>query len=385
MAGSCVDLTPPPEVVSYRNGKGGATGAAPGTGGEVAAVGGTGPAGQGGAAGITQPPQGTGGMGNDAGPRDVALGNGGVGAGGATVGDDTADTGGTSGAGGTEPDAPTGGGGEAIDAPVGAGGVGSTDGPGKGGQTGSGGASSTAGITGAGGITGKGGTTTGSGGTTIGSGGTTTGSGGATTGSGGSTAVPTAYNCTSPLVPQNGVVTDSTDWNSTTNRWGSGSTLIGDIFYYSGGGASITGKVGGSPIGLNLSGSVPTNGGYGGGGLNFFSCVTTASFTKISFDVSGSASNCNIELQLQTYDQRPMEQAPPGACKGDAGANSCYKFPAKSQVVTAPATNVSVTLSGITNWTAAAGAQIVGVQWQFTTSGSNTCTPNVTFTNVKFQ
>jgi hypothetical protein len=90
-------------------------------------------------------------------------------------------------------------------------------------------------------------------------------------------------------------------------------------------------------------------------------------------------------MQLQNYDQRPAEQSPPGACKGDAGSNACFNFARKSQVVTPPATNVSVTLSGLTNWSAAAGAQIVGVQWQFTSSGSNTCSPNVTFTNVRFQ
>jgi hypothetical protein len=187
-------------------------------------------------------------------------------------------------------------------------------------------------------------------------------------------------------VPPNGAITDLTDWNATTARWGTGA-LTGDVYQYGAAGAAMAAKVEGSPAGLHLSGSVPS-GGYGGGGLTFFSCLTSASFTKISFDVYGSAAGCSIELQLQTYDQRPVDQTPPGACKSDGGS-SCFKFPAKSQIVNlssavaAPGTTVSATLSTFTNWSATAAGQIVGMQWQFLSS-SGTCTPNATFTNIKF-
>jgi hypothetical protein len=50
------------------------------------------------------------------------------------------------------------------------------------------------------------------------------------------------YNCASPIVPENGVVTDPADWDATTSRWGSGGTLIGNTFYFGGGAASITAR-----------------------------------------------------------------------------------------------------------------------------------------------
>ena len=52
-----------------------------------------------------------------------------------------------------------------------------------------------------------------------------------------------------------------------------------------------------------------------------------------------------------------------------------------STAVAAPGTAVSVLLSTFTNWTAAVGTQVVGLQWQFT----GTCSIDATFTNIKFQ
>jgi hypothetical protein len=213
----------------------------------------------------------------------------------------------------------------------------------------------------------------------IGNGGVT-GNGGAS-GTGG----VAAYNCASAVVPVSGYVTNFTDWNATTSRWGTG-TLIGTIFNYASTSpaATMTAKVEGTTPGLHLVGSVSSTG-FAGGGLTFLSCVTTASFTKISFDVYGTSA-CPIELQLQTFDQRPNNQTPPGGCDS---SGTCFKFPAKSQVVSlstavaAPGTAVSVPLStsGFTNWTAAVGTQVVGLQWQFT----GTCSIDATFTNIKFQ
>jgi hypothetical protein len=163
---------------------------------------------------------------------------------------------------------------------------------------------------------------------------------------------------------------------------------MGNIYQYGGTSATMNAaKVEGSPAGLHISGSMPASG-YGGGGLTFFSCVTVASFTRVSFDVYGSAPGCSLELQLQTYDQRPVDQTPPGGCKTDGGS-SCFNFPAKSQIanlataVAAPGTRVTTTLSTFTNWATTAAGQIVGLQWQFTSSGG-TCTPNATFTNIRF-
>jgi len=359
-ASACVDLTPPPEVVNYRNGlgKGGdhAGGGAVGSGGEVAGAGGggaggNGPAGFGGESGTSGSlPAGGGGV-------DAPQGNGGA-SGGGSSGRDAATT--TGGHGGSPTDASSAGT-EGSDAPLGGGGV-----PGSGGAQSMGGTISSGGIAGSGGVRGTGGVL---------------GSGGAT-----ATGGAAVYHCASAVGPTNGVITDFADWDAVTGRWGTGA-LTGNVYPYGGTGTTMNAKVEGNPTGLHITGSIPS-GGYGGGGLTFLSCLTVASFTKVSFDVYGSAAGCAIELQLQTYDQRPVDQTPAGACKNDGGSD-CYKFPAKSQVVnltnavSAPGTTVSVTLSSFANWSTAAAGQMVGMQWQFTSSGG-ACTPNATFTNIKF-
>ena len=48
-------------------------------------------------------------------------------------------------------------------------------------------------------------------------------------------------------------------------------------------------------------------------------------------------------------------------------------------------TTVNKTLTNFTNWSQTSSpGQVVGLQWQFTPSGSNTCTVDVTITNIKF-
>ena len=393
---ACVDLTPPKELVAYLAGDaaavsgtggdpgiglGGASGAA-GAGGGVGAggitgvgggsvVGGSGTGGAPGTGGAIHPDAAGGTAGADAGTtRDTPIGSGGTsGSDGSTDTDSPIGPGGITGTGGTvQEDAPNGTGGK-----VGTGGAGPDVPPGTGGKVGTGG------IVGTGGKVGTGGAGTGGAGT-----GGAPGTGGAGTGGAPGTGGATGYTCASPIVPASGYVTNFTDWNSTTARWGTG-TLIGTIAAYASTNpaATMTATVAGTPPGLHLAGSV-TSTGYAGGILTFLSCVTTASFTKVLFDVYGSAAGCTIDLQLETFDQRPSNQSPPGGCDP---AGTCYTFPHKSAVVdsttltTTPKT-VTTTLNTMTNWTAAEGAQIVGVRWQFT--GSN-CTLGATFTNIKFQ
>ena len=384
---ACVDLTPPPEVVKYRNGlnSGGAIGATGGAGeggdtggaiggGATGSAGATGVAGMTGTGGATLQPDAHGVAGSDGSAiPDAPLGSGGaVGTGGVVVQDGAA--GGATGTGGKPIDASSGSGGATPDAPVATGGVLGTGGVGSGGKVGTGGETGTGGATGTGGVVGTGGTTVGTGGAT--------GTGGSP-GTGGAT----GYSCASAIVPASGMVTNFSDWNATTSTWGSG-TLTGNIYQYAGSGATVnTAKVEGTPPGLHLTSTVPTSN-YGGGGITFLSCVTVASYTKVQFDIYGGSPNCAIELQLQTFDQRPADQTPPGGCKSDGGS-SCFKFPVMSKVValsttiTTPKT-VSATLASFTNWSTAAAGQIVGMQWQFTSSGSSSCTVNATFTNIKF-
>jgi len=389
---ACVDLTPPPEVEQYRKGTGGFVGTggsgeggtgpqggAPATGGVAGGGGVPSTGGVTAAGGVAGSPDSGGIAGVDGGAPDVPQATGGAGGTGGGVGvDGAAETGGSAGAGGL--DGGPGTGGTVPDAAGGAGG-----GPGTGGVTGSGGVEGTGGTTVAtGGVTTTGGTTA-TGGTT-GTGGTT--ATGGTTGTGGTTATggSTGYQCASPVVPASGVVTDFTDWDATTRRWGSGS-LTGTLYAYADTATSATMsfEVEGTPPGLHLTGSLGASSSWGGGGLTFLACVSVASFTEVSFDVYGGASGCQVELQLQTFDQRPNDQTPPGGCVKATDGSGCYKFPLKSQVVdlgttlTTPRT-VSVTLSSMSNWAASAATQIVGIQWQFT----GTCSPSATFTNIKF-
>jgi len=156
--------------------------------------------------------------------------------------------------------------------------------------------------------------------------------------------------------------------------------------------AIVPDKIEGTPVGLHLTGSVAAND-YGGGGISFCSCAKVPDFTQIQFTISGSSLGCDLELQIQTFDQRPTSQTPPGGC--DSSTTSCYGFPVVKQVVdvstaaiTTPMT-VTKALADFSNWSTANANQVVGLQWQFTgtkidpDAGAG-CPIDVTITNIKF-
>ena len=93
---------------------------------------------------------------------------------------------------------------------------------------------------------------------------------------------------------------------------------------------------------LRLSLSV-SSGSYGGGGLAFESgCLNASAFTGVQFTVavaSGSLTGCTYQLQLQTFEQRPTSQSPPGGC--DINTTSCYSFPAATNLP-APSTDITM-------------------------------------------
>jgi hypothetical protein len=222
-------------------------------------------------------------------------------------------------------------------------------------------------------------------------GGTTSGKGG-TTGTGGSST--SGLNCSAAVVPADGAVTDFSDYSPSAGRWGSPSGLYGAIYGYNGAnGSTMKGAVEGTPTGLHLTGSVVAND-YAGGGLGFNVCASVATFTQIQFDISGpGAPGCDLELQIQTFDQRPTSQTPPGGCTG-----SCYNFPVVKKVVdvssaiATPMTVTKVLASDVSDWSAANAKQVVGIQWQFTGTniapdpdgGVAACPVDVTITNIKF-
>jgi hypothetical protein len=240
---------------------------------------------------------------------------------------------------------------------------------------------------------------------TVGSGGTSGGgsggggAGGDVGGAGGSSSTAASgLDCAKAVEPangaskQNGVITDFTDWSASNGRWGEPNGLYGAIYKYAGSSSNLDPvTVDGTPAGLHLIGGVAAND-YGGGGLGFSVCMTAVKYSQIQFTILGSSPGCDIELQIQTFDQRPNNQSPPGGC--DPNAGSCYGFPVKRQVVdlstaiTTPQV-VTVLLTDVENWSPTNAAQVVGLQWQFTGTkidgdAGTTCPIDVTISDVRF-
>jgi hypothetical protein len=208
-------------------------------------------------------------------------------------------------------------------------------------------------------------------------------------GTGGSSSAG-GLNCAAAVTPANGLVTDFSE-SANTSNWGVTTGLYGSVYSYAGSSSKMdTAKIEGTPKGLHLTGGVAAND-YGGGGLGFSVCATAASFTKIQFDVVGSSPGCDVELQIQTFEQRPKSQTPPGGCD-----SNCYNFPVYKKVVdlTTPITTaqtVTQALADFSGWTSTTAAEVVGMQWQFTGTniassdgGAATCPIDVTISNIKF-
>jgi len=201
------------------------------------------------------------------------------------------------------------------------------------------------------------------------------------------------YNCAAAVVPANGsdgLVTNFSDWDPSAKAWGKPDGLYGEVYSYSGRGGTMNAPVvQGSPVGLHLTGSVPYSG-YGGGGVTFLACSTVANFRQIQFDIYGSAPNASLELQIETYDQRPTDGAPAGSCDKPRGA-TCFQFPTLQQItdvssarITYPRT-VTVPLVSLSGWSTTAANQVVGLQWQFTNLVlGSTSSIDVTITNIRF-
>jgi len=237
---------------------------------------------------------------------------------------------------------------------------------------------------------GAGGTTpppTGTGGV-VASGGTL--GGGGAPGSGGTTAAPSA-NCTpgysppatSPLITDfatNGPV----GWNSGLGKWGAIGTLWGGFFTYAGTtSSSVSWAV--TNQALVLSGSVAP-GDYIGGGMSFDQCVNTSVFTGVQFTLGGTVAGCGLKFQVQTFDEKPAGTNQVGGCPAN-----CYSFP--GEYLTTTIGPVTVNFSDLTGGQlltqSAIANEIVGLQWQFEspgTDGGQLACPNIglTITNVSF-
>ena len=207
-----------------------------------------------------------------------------------------------------------------------------------------------------------------------------TGTAGAT-GSGGRFTCSTEQllDCAAGLTLTNGHVTTFSpeEWSPTDGKYCNASGLRGSVFSYSGGPAPADGGAPSSnahgvdaPAGNFRLTLTAAPGGYAGGGISFDHCVNSGASgaTALRFTAwvaSGDISGCTFKSQLQTFEQRPTNQGPPGGCDPDAG--SCYNFP--SSTVTLGATPTPITIP-FGNYTAGVAhtntipGQIVGLQWQ---------------------
>jgi hypothetical protein len=179
-----------------------------------------------------------------------------------------------------------------------------------------------------------------------------------------------------------GTVTDFSDYNTTTGKWGNLSGLYGAAFGY----GALTWAVDTVNRNLHITGTL-ASGDYSGGGLSFYACADVSTFSSVSFTLAGSAPGCDLELQVQTFDKLPVTNTPPGGC-----ASSCYGFPSKGRVAipSSTATPVTTPLSTLSNWSAANAAQVVGIQFQFSVpqvadgGTATSCAVDVTIDDVKF-
>ena len=202
-------------------------------------------------------------------------------------------------------------------------------------------------------------------------------------------------NCAAPFrLPANeGHVVNfsSREWSSAGGKWCNENGLHGAIFSFRGNAPtdSNTIRVDTMDGSLRLALTV-SSGSYGGGGVAFEAgCLDASAFTGIQFTAavaSGSMTGCSYQLQLQTFEQRPTTQNPPGGC--DINTTSCYGFPAAANLPAASTDITTPTLVSLpfTSFGASmmpAPAQIVGLQWQVNSS-SGMCTVELRLDDIAF-
>jgi len=227
-------------------------------------------------------------------------------------------------------------------------------------------------------------------------------SGGGTGGTGGSATTttttedpPVLINCANPVVPDNGnppsngVVTDFSHWDPASPVLGRSANLSGTLFKNAASDATIgEPKVEGNPPGMHLAGSLPVLS-TGGGGLQFTTCAMVTSFNFIRFTYYGGAPGCRLDLLIHTFSESTVG----GGCRLDGGGN-CNDFPRLNGIVdvSTPSslpTPVTKPLSSFKpttgSWSTTDARQVVGIEWRFTNAGTGSpCSLDFTVTNVAF-
>ena len=208
----------------------------------------------------------------------------------------------------------------------------------------------------------------------------TSGTAGATgtagvTGSGGRFTCPSemVLNCPAAITSAHVTTFSPEEWSPTDGKYCNASGLRGSVFSYSGP-TTDAGNLSSNSHGVDAAAGnfrltlMASSAGYAGGGVSFDRCVTAAASTGIRYTVSlapgGDQMNCTFKLQLQTFEQRPTTQNPPGGCD----AASCYGFPASPSVtLTEAPQTITVPWASFTTGATHTNpfqGQIVGLQWQ---------------------
>ena len=201
------------------------------------------------------------------------------------------------------------------------------------------------------------------------------------------------FDCAAPVRPgADGHIVDFSwrEWSGATGKWCNATGLHGAIFSFRGAAPNDSNAANVAMDGsLRLSLSV-SPGSFGGGGLAFEAgCLDATAFNGVQFTIaiaSGSLTGCTYQVLLQTFEQRPTSQSPPGGC--DISTTSCYAFPAASNLP-APSTDptmptpVMAPFSAFSTSMMPAPAQIVGLQWMLNSS-SEACTVELRIDDVAF-
>jgi len=180
------------------------------------------------------------------------------------------------------------------------------------------------------------------------------------------------------------------EYSPSSGKWCDESGFHGSQFSFKGNGAMDSNGVTVDAVDGSLKLQITASAGsYGGGGLAFESCLNASAFTGVQFSIaisSGSLDGCTYQLQLQTFEQRPNTQSPPGGC--DPNTTSCYSFPA-ARNLPAPSTDptkptlVTIPFSAFTASVMPAPNQLVGLQWQINSS-SGACTVELRIDDIDF-
>jgi hypothetical protein len=197
--------------------------------------------------------------------------------------------------------------------------------------------------------------------------------------------------CVPGVDPSSPLITDfsAASFNGNSGRWAGDPNLTLFVYDYrdpNSPGSNVSWKV---ESGLfTISGQVAPDSdqSYAGGGMDFDSCVNTATYTGVQFTLTGSSGGCTIYFDLQTYSQQAINER--GGC-----ASYCYHFP--RTVVTPRSTPITVRFSelegtGIPGSAAAMASEIMGMRWQLelapgqVDAGQTACTFNLSFDDVKF-